>query len=79
MKLRRAAQILEVDAIVVGNVTDFTPYYPPRCAMKVEWYSANPCFHPIPPGYGLPWGTPAEEDIPASLQQETKMAPCASN
>jgi hypothetical protein len=42
--------------------------------MQVEWYSANPCFHPIPPGYGLPWGTPAEEDIPQSLVLETEMS-----
>ncbi len=73
-ELRRLAQLLEVDAVVVGIVTDFTPYYPPRCGMNVEWYSANPGFHPIPPGYGLPWGTPAEEDIPQSLVLETEMA-----
>lgn len=71
---RRLAQLLGVDAVVVGAVTDFDPYYPPRCAMQVEWYSANPYFHPIPPGYGLPWGTPAEEDIPQSLVLETEMS-----
>jgi hypothetical protein len=70
---RRLAQLLGVDAVVVGAVTDFDPYYPPRCAMQVEWYSANPGFHPIPPGYGLPWGTPAEEDIPQPLVLETEM------
>ena len=42
--------------------------------MKVEWYAANPCFHPIPPGYGLPWGTPEEEYIPAPLVFEAEMA-----
>ena len=26
--------------------------------LQVEWYAANPNFHPIPAGYGLPWGTP---------------------
>jgi hypothetical protein len=71
---RRLAQFLGVDAVVVGAVTDFDPYYPPRCALQVEWYAANPCFHPIPPGYGLPWGTPAEEDIPKSLVLETEMS-----
>jgi hypothetical protein len=70
---RRLAQLLGVDALVVGAITDFDPYYPPRCAMQVEWYSANPGFHPIPAGYGLPWGTPAEEDIPQSLVLETEM------
>ena len=63
---RRLAQLLGVDAVVVGAVTDYSPYYPPRCALQVEWYAANPCFHPIPPGYGLPWGTPEEEHIPGS-------------
>ena len=71
---RRLAQLLGVDAIVVGAVTDFDPYYPPRCGMQVEWYAANPGFHSIPPGYGLPWGTPAEEDIPQSLVLETEMS-----
>jgi hypothetical protein len=71
---RRLAQLLEVDAVVVGAVTDFTPYYPPRCAMQVEWYSANPNFHPVPPGYGLPWGTPDEEQIPPSLVFQARMA-----
>ncbi|HEX3999847.1 MAG TPA: hypothetical protein VHX65_14955 [Pirellulales bacterium] len=71
---RRLAQLLGVDAVVVGAITDFDPYYPPRCGLQVEWYAANPCFHPIPPGYGLPWGTPAEEDIPQPLVLETEFA-----
>jgi hypothetical protein len=71
---RRLAQLLGVDALVVGAVTDYTPYYPPRMGLHVEWYAANPCFHPIPPGYGLPWGTPEEECIPAPLVFEAEMA-----
>ena len=71
---RRLAQQLGADAVVIGAVTDFTPYYPPRCALQVEWYSANPGFHPIPPGYGLPWGTPGEEEIPGPLVFEAEMA-----
>ena len=73
-EVRKLATILGVDAVVIGAVTDFTPYYPPRCAMQVEWYAANPCFHPIPPGYGLPWGTPEEEFIPAPLKLESELA-----
>ena len=72
--VRRLAQILEVDVVVVGAVTDYTPYYPPRFGLQVEWYAANPNFHPIPPGYGLPWGTPEEEGIPPSLVFEAEMA-----
>lgn len=71
---RRLAQILGVDAVVIGAVSDYSPYYPPRCAMQVEWYAANPCFHPIPPGYGLPWGTPGEKQIPGPLVFEAEFA-----
>ncbi|MEE8452113.1 MAG: hypothetical protein V3R99_09370 [Thermoguttaceae bacterium] len=71
---RQLAQLLDVDVLVVGVVTDYDPYYPPRMGMKVLWYAANPSFHPIPPGYGLPWGTPEEEFIPAPLVFEAEMA-----
>lgn len=71
---RRLAQALGVDAVVIGAVTDYSPYYPPRCAMQVEWYAANPCFHPIPPGYGLPWATPAAKQIPEPLIFEAEFA-----
>lgn len=71
---RKLAQLLEVDAVVVGAVTDFSPYYPPRLALQIEWYAANPNFHPIPPGYGLPWGTPQEDEIPGPLIFEAEMA-----
>ena len=71
---RQLAQILGVDAVVIGAVTDFSPYYPPRCGLQVEWYAANPGFHPVPPGYGLPWGTTEEEYIPPSLVLESEMA-----
>jgi hypothetical protein len=68
------ARMLDVDAVVVGAITDYTAYYPPRLTMAVNWYAANPGFHPIPPGYGLPWGTPEEEYIPDSLVFEAEFA-----
>src|SRR5262249_50319797 len=71
---RRLANILGVDAVVIGSVTDYTPYYPPRCGLRVEWYAANPGFHEIPAGYGLPWGTPEEEYTPAPLVFESEFA-----
>jgi hypothetical protein len=71
---RRLAQILDVDAVIIGAVTDYSPYYPPRVTLQTEWYAANPCFHPIPPGYGLPWGTRDEADIPGPLIFEAEMA-----
>jgi hypothetical protein len=71
---RRLAQILKVDAVIIGAVTDYFPYYPPRMALQVEWYAANPGFHPIPAGYGLPWGTAEEKDIPGPLIFEAELA-----
>lgn len=71
---RRLTQLLQADALVVGAVTDYSPYYPPRISLQVEWYAANPCFHPIPPGYGLPWGTAEEQQIPGPLVLEAQFA-----
>lgn len=71
---RRLGQLLGVDAVAVGAVIDYAEYYPPRIGMRVEWYAANPGFHEIPAGYGLPWGTPEEEYIPDSLVYESQMA-----
>lgn len=71
---QKLARFLGVDAVVVGSVTEFTPYYPPRMGIAVNWYAANPNFHPIPAGYGLPWGTPHEEDIPEELVFDAEFA-----
>ena len=38
----RLARILNVDAVVVGSITDFHPYYPPRIGLSVNWYSPFP-------------------------------------
>lgn len=73
-EVRRLAKVLGVDVVVIGAITDYDPYYPPRCGLRVEWYAANPGFHEIPAGYGLPWGTPDEEFIPAPLVFEAEMA-----
>lgn len=71
---QQLARDLGVDAIVVGSITDFDPYYPPRMGLAVRWYAANPSFHPIPAGYGLPWGTAEEEYIPEDLKFEAEFA-----
>jgi len=68
------AREMDVDAVVVGSITEYSPYYPPRMGLSVRWYTANPGFHPIPPGYGLPWGTAEEEFIPAPLVFEAEFA-----
>jgi hypothetical protein len=71
---QRLARLMGVDAVLVGSVTDYSPYYPPRIGIAVDWYAANPGFHPIPPGYGLPWGRAEEEYIPDALVQEAEFA-----
>ncbi|WP_166831033.1 hypothetical protein [Thalassoroseus pseudoceratinae] len=35
----KLAKILDVDAIVVGAITAYDPYYPPRVGLRVAWYS----------------------------------------
>ncbi|MEX0718210.1 MAG: hypothetical protein WD066_16570 [Planctomycetaceae bacterium] len=37
----RLAELLDVDAVVVGSVTHYDPYYPPRIGMHVDWYSRD--------------------------------------
>ncbi len=69
---QRLAQLMGVEAVVVGSVTDFDAFYPPRMAMTTQWYAANDGFHTIPAGYGLPWGTDAEKQIPQRIAQEAE-------
>ncbi len=71
---QRLARFLGVDAVLVGSVTDFSAYYPPRMSLKVNWYAANPSFHPVLPGYGLPWGTKQEKKIPRWIHHEAQRA-----
>jgi hypothetical protein len=35
----KLAKVLRVDAVVVGAVTEYSPYYPPRIGLQVNWYS----------------------------------------
>jgi hypothetical protein len=71
---QRLARQMGVDAVLVGSITEFSPYYPPRMGLAVDWYAANPSFHPVPPGYGLPWGRAEEEFIPSTLVREAEFA-----
>jgi hypothetical protein len=71
---QKLAQAMGVDAVLVGSVTEFSPYYPPRIGIAVDWYAANPAFHSIPAGYGLPWGRAEEEYIPSTLVEQAEFA-----
>ena len=73
-QFQELAQYMGVEALVVGSVTDFDAYYPPRMAMTVHWYAANEGFFPIPAGYGLPWGTENEKQIPERIAREAEFA-----
>ncbi len=70
--MQRFAQFLGVDAVLQGAITDYDAYYPPRITLKVNWYAANEGFHPIPVGYGLPWGTKGEKKIPEWIRLESE-------
>lgn len=53
----KLSQLLNADAVVVGAVTDYSPYYPPRVGMQVSWYSPRPWqFYP-----GIPTDEMARE------------------
>ena len=69
---QKLARAMNVDAVLVGSITEYSPYYPPRIGLAVDWYAANPGFHPIPAGYGLPWGRAEEEFIPSTLVQQSE-------
>lgn len=69
---QRFARYLNVDAVLQGAITDFDSFYPPRMTMIVNWYAANPGFHPVPNGYGLPWGTKQEKKIPEWIRLESE-------
>jgi len=74
LDFQQFAKHLGVDAVLQGAITDYDAYYPPRMTMKVNWYAANPGFHPIPIGYGLPWGTKKEKTIPEWIRLESERA-----
>ena len=72
--VRRLAQLLDVDAVVIGAVTDYRPYYPPRLGLHVEWYARNPDMQPILPGFGIPWGTRRARKLPEWIALEASLA-----
>lgn len=65
--IRYLATLLNVDVVVIGKIHDFSGYYPPRMKLETNWYAKNPYLHPIPIGYGLPWGTEYEGFIPDKI------------
>ena len=70
--IRYLAQILKVDAVVIGNVHYFRSSYPQEAKFETKWYAVNPYFHPIPKGYSSLWGTPKEREIPRPMTMEAE-------
>jgi hypothetical protein len=65
----KLARILDADAVVVGAVTHYNPYYPPQLAAHIRWFSPREwLFHPgIPTGEEKSIGYPyPPEDCPPS-------------
>lgn len=60
----KLAEILHVDAVVVGAVTDYSPYYPPRIGLQVSWYS--------PREWTFAPGVPTDETARARSMPRTK-------
>jgi hypothetical protein len=71
--IRYLAQLLKVDAVVIGKIHGFSMNYPPYAKFETDWYSVNPYLHPIPIGYGLPWGTEYEKFIPDRIVMLSEM------
>jgi hypothetical protein len=45
--VHRLAGLLGVDVVVIGAVTDYDPYYPPRVGLQIEWLTPHPwLFYP---------------------------------
>ena len=65
--IRYLAQLLKVDAVVVGKVYNFNMNYPPLTRFETAWYHVNPYLHPALEGYALPWGTEHERFIPDKI------------
>ncbi|MCL2119721.1 MAG: hypothetical protein FWH27_14995, partial [Planctomycetaceae bacterium] len=65
--IRALGEYLNADAVVLGAINQYSSYQPPNITLEVEWYATNPYFHPIVAGHGLPWGTPAEKEIPDAV------------
>lgn len=60
------ARLLNVDAVVVGAITDYRPYYPPQIGLQVQWYSPrNWVFYP-----GIP-SNPCPENVARGMSPNT--------
>ncbi|HLJ11393.1 MAG TPA: hypothetical protein VKU82_09390 [Planctomycetaceae bacterium] len=78
----KLAQILNADAIVVGAVTEYNPYYPPQLGVQINWYTAREwIFYPGISSSGEKQGDglngPADDAAPPNLQGKKTIQPLA--
>jgi hypothetical protein len=71
----KLARILDADAVVVGAVTHYNPYYPPQMGVHIRWFSPRGwLFYPgIPTGEedkGI--GYPPEDCPPPEVRKPTQ-------
>jgi hypothetical protein len=58
------ARLLKADAVVIGAVTDYSPYYPQRIGLQVDWYSPEAWL----PEMEMAHAPPPRERLPAEFQ-----------
>lgn len=69
----RLAEILDVDAVVVGAITEYSPYYPPQIGLQIDWFSPREwLFFP-----GIPLGDPSVNAPPPGVFPPQAGAPTA--
>lgn len=55
--MEKLIEILDVDGVCFGAITEYNPYYPPRLGLQISWYTTkHPEFQP-----GLPIEHPASK------------------
>jgi len=86
--MQKLIEILDVDAVVFGAVTEYNPYYPPRLGLQISWYTTKiPHFEPgipLDPG-AYKWQQQAQKAARKSNRWAEKMwhsvpgVPCNEN
>ncbi len=55
--MEKLIEVLDVDGVCFGAITEYNPYYPPRLGLQISWYTTkHPDFEP-----GLPIEHPASK------------------
>ncbi len=67
----KLVEILDVDGICFGAITEYTPYYPPRLGLQISWYTPGmPDFQP---------GTAVDPQLRKKIELECREADADSS